>query len=1154
MQPEPAERSRQSGRSRAEQRGSEERRSGEEAARLKQKEKQTGGKKRGKEEEERGRGRKDEGDESRRLRWKINELEKEKLQLTTEHNQEICRLQAASTRLRSAVELSEAQGAELQYQLTTSRRENQSLAGRVSVLQETLDETRRRRQQDHDALQQEVEERNQLIDKMSSENQRLQRLLQEQQEVLQDLQQEKLKEAEVKQRQTDQMKLLKEKLEESRRENELSEQKIKTLEANMEEERSTHLETKFTSEIVQLRLRDLEAMVAVERSGQQEALCSLKLLRDQLMEERERRDATERALQRLQTEFDQCRSDVSVAMETQRKMASDLSEQLEDEKRRHADTQSLLQQAAQSRSEADEAFVDSMNQIRDLLKQHGSSGEPAEDAGSRSLSAEVLQLLRTTLSSNQHRLQEADQQVQDLLFASQKLQDDNQTLRQLASDHKSQIEESRLVSVRLEEEATRLRQEASDWSKQSQVLRVELDEERKARTEEVQEINGRHQEESTARLTFLHCLYQRLLAGCVLLQQPQSILGNFTWLELCDVISEQVDQLTSDLQKANDKIAHLQSVCHKKSVCVRELQRSQECVLSRLKESVKRREEAWNSQHLSTVKELQLCRSQCDSLQALVSSLTSDLTRSRRTCSSCSSASVLLGGALRHALLRLGRLSQQKSLLSRRLEELELLEEEVRRLGDALGAQEEEQEDGGRRSRPLRRWRRTVWVVMAVRRWRQLAANTTLLFQVETGGRTVCVCGGSATLEGQNLSDQDEGPAAVCYRLLRSERLSSIILSSMSDLQEALSHSGSAPPHLMSAARSALSRLLDQLLDQSADGMETDRLRPTPRPDVKALVSNLQQHFLLFSQRLHSAEVERRSLRVELANQKRGQRREEDSRRTAASERFHSVCAELREALSREQQAQTLIQEQSHQLHTLRQEVNAHNTQQTDTQRTLSRTTQEVSRKERSLRILGKHLSEVQRQKEQVEEKLQRAEEELSHAHRQQEAVISCVKAAERNCTQVRDSLVQSQRSMVAEPRPLLELRGAESIMGAAEVAACQSLLSSISQLCHTCSSRIGWLEQEVSAHRSHVTALLSELQDVCLRDNQAFVPVTEFPETIPLADVDKPPPVLLSDWPKDLEDRISPAPPEINPTPLSLLCKPKAKKVTKKKKVGGSR
>ncbi|KAI3376312.1 hypothetical protein L3Q82_016421 [Scortum barcoo] len=58
----------------------------------------------------------------------------------------------------------------------------------------------------------------------------------------------------------------------------------------------------------------------------------------------------------------------------------------------------------------------------------------------------------------------------------------------------------------------------------------------------------------TVRLSFLYCLYQRLLAGCVLLHQPQSILGNFTWEELCDVITEQVEQLTSDLRKANDKV------------------------------------------------------------------------------------------------------------------------------------------------------------------------------------------------------------------------------------------------------------------------------------------------------------------------------------------------------------------------------------------------------------------------------------------------------------------------------------------------------------------------------------------------------------------------------------------------------------------------
>lgn len=54
-----------------------------------------------------------------------------------------------------------------------------------------------------------------------------------------------------------------------------------------------------------------------------------------------------------------------------------------------------------------------------------------------------------------------------------------------------------------------------------------------------------------------------------------------------------------------------------------------------------------------------------------------------------------------------------------------------------------------------------------------------------------------------------------------------------------------------------------------------------------------------------------------------------------------------------------------------------------------------------------------------------------------------------------------------------------------------QSLLSSLSQLCHSFGSRVDWLEQEVSTLRSHVMALHSELQDVCQGDSGAFVPVS---------------------------------------------------------------
>lgn len=48
----------------------------------------------------------------------------------------------------------------------------------------------------------------------------------------------------------------------------------------------------------------------------------------------------------------------------------------------------------------------------------------------------------------------------------------------------------------------------------------------------------------------------------------------------------------------------------------------------------------------------------------------------------------------------------------------------------------------------------------------------------------------------------------------------------------------------------------------------------------------------------------------------------------------------------------------------------------------LSELQQEVSQKERSLRILGKHLSGVQKKRKQLHERLQRAQDELGDAVR----------------------------------------------------------------------------------------------------------------------------------------------------------------------------
>lgn len=73
----------------------------------------------------------------------------------------------------------------------------------------------------------------------------------------------------------------------------------------------------------------------------------------------------------------------------------------------------------------------------------------------------------------------------------------------------------------------------------------------------------------------------------------------------------------------------------------------------------------------------------------------------------------------------------------------------MRTLARALGGEEDEEEEEAKRSRrrAVRRWRRSVCVVLAVRRWRALAKQTTVLFRLERGGGVpaVCVCGESAT-------------------------------------------------------------------------------------------------------------------------------------------------------------------------------------------------------------------------------------------------------------------------------------------------------------------------------------------------------------------------------------------------------------------------
>ncbi|XP_016404062.1 coiled-coil domain-containing protein 171-like, partial [Sinocyclocheilus rhinocerous] len=57
------------------------------------------------------------------LRWKINQLEKEKLDFASKHNEEVAQYEAQAARLRAQVERGEAQRQTMEYDIAVVRRD-----------------------------------------------------------------------------------------------------------------------------------------------------------------------------------------------------------------------------------------------------------------------------------------------------------------------------------------------------------------------------------------------------------------------------------------------------------------------------------------------------------------------------------------------------------------------------------------------------------------------------------------------------------------------------------------------------------------------------------------------------------------------------------------------------------------------------------------------------------------------------------------------------------------------------------------------------------------------------------------------------------------------------------------------------------------------
>uniref|UniRef100_A0A8B9HLW3 Coiled-coil domain containing 171 n=1 Tax=Astyanax mexicanus TaxID=7994 RepID=A0A8B9HLW3_ASTMX len=395
------------------------------------------------------------------------------------------------------------------------------------------------------------------------------------------------------------------------------------------------------------------------------------------------------------------------------------------------------------------------------------------------------------------------------------------------------------------------------------------------------------------------------------------MLGSFSWAELSAVLQEHVDTLTSDLSSANQRIAGLESVCEGKTTS-----------LANVCEQLKQREESWIKQrkeldthHMQITNELQTraqdLKRQIEKSEEKVraserarSGLEQEVTRlqdllsvCRRDDASLLAACALLAGCVCELFSRVCVLSHQKTLLWDRVCVGESLEKEVGALLHALSdpgqtsGKAEVKVGGG-----VWVFRRCVIAVLATLRLQKLRRNSHTLFKVTGGFReppSLCVREIMLREKAQQgEEEEDERNFRVVKMLTSSDGLICLYL-----FISVLVHSSG----VLNAAQISFSKLLDRLLSETDSGCSghygyVGSLAQRLARGLQKLLCldlcvslclrcvytvSLCQHFLVFTQRLHSAEVERRELRLELSRLKRSTA----SERNKPKENTHTVSA-----------------------------------------------------------------------------------------------------------------------------------------------------------------------------------------------------------------------------------------------------------------------
>ncbi|XP_060265483.1 coiled-coil domain-containing protein 171 isoform X5 [Ovis aries] len=1145
------------------------------------------------------------------LRKKLHRAKKEKLEITTKHNAELASYESQIAKLRSEVEKGEALRQSLEYDLAVARKEaglgrraaeerlaeahriqeklcaqNVELQGKANEIEKAFQISQQKWKEECIRFEHDLEERDNIIqnchqeyDLLTKEKSRLEKTLQEQDNAVQNMHKKV------------------EKLEAEHMEcSDLLRRQTSELEF------STQREERLRKEF-ELRIRDLEGALQVEKASQAEAVADLEMIKNEFKEvesayEREKHNAQESfaKLNVLEREYFSKNKKLNEEIEEQKKVILDLSKRLQYNEKSCSELQEELVMAKKHQAFLVETCENNVKELESILDSFCVSGQWTsgihKDKDKPPSFSVVLETLRRTLTDYQNKLEDASNELSNMNNAKEKASNELDSTKQKIESHTKNIKDLQDKLGDVSKELSHLRTKCADREALINTLKVELQnvlhcwEKEKARAaqseSELQKLSQAFHKDTEEKLTFLHTLYQHLIAGSVLIKQPEGMLDKFSWSELCAVLQENVDALIVDLNRANEKISHLEYICKNKSDTMKELQQTQEDTFNKVAEQIKAQESCWHKQK----KELELQYSELllevqkraqkfqeiaeknmeklnrieKSHEQLVfenSHFKNLLSQTKREKTSLLAACALMAGAFYPLYSRSSALSTQRDFLQEQVNTFELLKLEVRTLAQALSTVEEKKQEEAKMKKKtfkglIRVFRKGVIAILAANRLKILGQSCVSLFtwmESFREGIGVLVCTGELKDKYKFPKHQKEQLRCLqALSWLTSTDLLVAIISSMAEVQEAISktdpNSRICGHLLIGAAKNSFAKLMDKISlamdsiplhnNRSITYVEKDSLvqrlaRGLHKVNTLALKYGLQGHVPIlkstaslqkqifgFTQRLHAAEVERRSLRLEVTELKRNlnemkkeldktqglqmQLNEFKQSKLITHEKFESACEELNNALLREQQAQMLLNEQAQQLQELNYRLELHSSEEADKNQTLgeavkslSEAKMELRRKDQSLRQLNRHLTQLEQDKRRLEENIHDAESALRMAAKDKECVANHMRTVENMLHKVRDQISLSRTAASRNdftlqlPRLHLETFAMEGLKGGPEVVACQAMIKSFVDVYQLASARIATLEKEMTSHRSHIATLKSELHTACLRENESL-------------------------------------------------------------------